>query len=114
MTLNEDGTFRGASVQHYGGDNLPRPLADAKALAGVLPELELAASSKVAELEAKLEGATHQQRVDKKRAEKAEGELTTAKAALEQAEARLEGALSMLREAKLIEAEVATETFTAG
>lgn len=114
VTLNEDGSFRGASVQHYGGDNLPRPLADAQALAGVLPELELAASAKLAELEAGIKDAEHWHRIEKKRAEKAEGELESAKAEREAALGRLEGALAMLREAGLIEADAAPETLTAG
>lgn len=114
VTLNEDGTFRGASVQHYGGDNLPHPLADAQALAGVLPDLELAASAKVAELEAGIKDAEHRHRIEKKRADKAEGELESARSERETALGRLEGALSVLREAKLIEADAAPETFTAG
>lgn len=100
IALNEDGSFRAASVQHFDGDRLPRPLEDPKALTEALGGIELAASSRVTSLQSDLDAANHAARVAAKRASKAEELLEAVQKERDELAGRLEGALSMLRDAE--------------
>ena len=53
ITLNQDGTFRGASVNDFSG--LPQPL-DVEALAELFPTVDAASLARVAELEVEVAG----------------------------------------------------------